>query len=359
MIFKNTTLACALFVQMTIGMMQPNSPLIVSDPRFPQRLIALPGDLLRELLFMNAKFYMGTNVHSLAKGYLALAGTNKALRTHMKKTGTMLGAVNKLPYTLGALYLAQKITALPDITPTDIPQWLKDNSPRFAIFDVKGSPSHGPQLIEAIEKGNQEEINACFSMPNLDLNYRKGRTPLMEAAHNKSPEVAKRLLAAGANPNARSHKDNNRFPLFDAAHYNQPDIAELLLACGAKVNMQDGKGVTALMRAIQMREAYGDTLQIIQLLLTAKANVNLQSKDGATALICAAGDEQADVVQLLIDAGTDLDLKTQNCKIPEANGKTALDIARSSYHHTDIVTLLESAAAAKKEKQKTEQSKKP
>lgn len=378
MLLKNTMLACTLFVQMSGCMVKPPAQQpIIDDPQFSHRLIALPGDLLREMLFMNAQFYMGTNVHALAKGFLALAGTNKALRTHMKNTGMRVGLANKLAYTMGAVYFAQKITYMPGNQFKEIPRWLKSSSERFKSLKMSELHVTGCQLLRAIEKGDQGAIDACFTIQNLPLNYsvnNSSLTPLMEAARHKRYEVAKRLLAAGANPNRRLKGDEN-FALFDAAHCNQLDFIKLLIAGGAKVNMQKRNGETTLMRLIKMRSYIeanhgGDAIMTIKFLIAAGADIDLQSKEGATALISATFHEEVDVVQLLIDAGADHDLKLENCKEHLYNGKTALDLAHlrakadlnandpSIKNYEEIIAILEAASIAKKEKPKTEQSQK-
>jgi ankyrin repeat protein len=354
---QNVTLACTLFIQMSVGMVKPPAhQLIIDDPQFPQRLIALPGDLLREMLFMNAKFYNGTNVHALAKGFLALACTNKALSTHMKNTGMRIGIANKLPYTMGAVYFAQKITYMPGNQFKEIPRWLKSSSERFRTLKISQLHAKGVQLLKAIENGDQAAIDTCFSFQNLPLNYsvnNSGLTPLMEAARNNHYEVAKRLLAAGANPNVRLKGDGN-FALFDAAHCNQLDFIELLIAGGAKVTMQNINGETALMRLVKMRSYIeanhgGDALKTIRFLLTAGANVNLRCRDGATALMCAAGEEDIEVVQLLLEAGADPDLKLENAENPRHRALRAVDCARKN-NQEELVAILEAASAAKQEK---------
>lgn len=62
--------------------------------------------------------------------------------------------------------------------------------------------------------------------------------------------------------------------------------------------------VTALMYAAN----YGN-LEVVNILLDAGANINRQDNNGATALIWAAKGDNPDVIQLLFKAGSNIDLQ--------------------------------------------------
>ena len=93
-----------------------------------------------------------------------------------------------------------------------------------------------------------------------------GKTPLHNPAY--SPEVAKVLLANGAQVNARTNRGDT--PLHLAVHYqwcvdrqrwtNKPEVAKVLLANGAQVSARCNDGDTALELAKRGRleRAYGD-----------------------------------------------------------------------------------------------------
>jgi len=68
--------------------------------------------------------------------------------------------------------------------------------------------------------------------------------PLHYTARDNKPEVAKVLLANGADINA---KDYSGFtPIHHTARDNKPEVAKVLLANGAQVNVGDNGGRTAL-----------------------------------------------------------------------------------------------------------------
>jgi ankyrin repeat protein len=75
----------------------------------------------------------------------------------------------------------------------------------------------------------------------------KGQTALMWAVAEHHVEVARTLVAHGADVKARS--SNGSTPLLFAARYGDIDLARLLLAQGADVNDTDATGTAALLMA--------------------------------------------------------------------------------------------------------------
>jgi len=70
---------------------------------------------------------------------------------------------------------------------------------------------------------------------------------LFGAARAGQVEVAKRLLAKGADVNVRNEKGGS--PLHAAACKGQPEMIEFLIAKGAKVNARANNGQTPLHKA--------------------------------------------------------------------------------------------------------------
>ena len=74
--------------------------------------------------------------------------------------------------------------------------------------------------------------------------------PLHYTARDNKTEVAKVLLANGADINA---KDYSGFtPIHHTARDNKPEVAKVLLANGAQVNVRNNFGNTALAEARQV-----------------------------------------------------------------------------------------------------------
>jgi len=116
-----------------------------------------------------------------------------------------------------------------------------------------------------------------------------GMTPLHYAARHDHVEVAKLLLQAGAEVNAR--EADNITPLLMAISNNNMSMAHYLLGHGGDVNAQDWFGRTPLWEAVNVRNLYvhnstfkngidrPPVLELIKALLAAGANVNARTKE--------------------------------------------------------------------------------
>jgi ankyrin repeat protein len=138
----------------------------------------------------------------------------------------------------------------------------------------------------------------------------------------------KRLLEAGANPNATYSREsallvallagNSRETRFEGGRevvieYHPRETVEALLAAGADAGKQNPGGWTPLMAA-----CYSEDLT--RLLLPHVKNIDAARKDGATALYLAAINGHADVVRVLLAAGA-------SPNPVNADGESAYDVA--------------------------------
>ena len=90
-----------------------------------------------------------------------------------------------------------------------------------------------------------------------------------------------------------------------------------LIQKGANPNIQDRRGNTPLMLAVEQNYAEG-----VSILITYKADVNLANSSGETPLIRAVQQRKFNMVRLLLDAGADPD------KADNLAGNSARDYAR-------------------------------
>jgi uncharacterized protein len=116
-----------------------------------------------------------------------------------------------------------------------------------------------------------------------------GMTPLLYAARHDHVEAAKRLVAAGADVNAK--EANGIWPLLMAISNNNMSISHYLLKTGSKVNGQDWYGRSPLWEAVNVRNLYvhnatfkngidrAPVLDLIKALLAAGADVNARTKE--------------------------------------------------------------------------------
>jgi ankyrin repeat protein len=116
-----------------------------------------------------------------------------------------------------------------------------------------------------------------------------GLTPLHFAARHDHVDVARLLVEAGAEVNAREANDIT--PLLMAVSNQAPTTAQYLLTQGAEVNARDWYGRTPLWEAVNVRNLYvhnatfkngvdrAPMLTLIQALLAADADVNARTSE--------------------------------------------------------------------------------
>lgn len=94
---------------------------------------------------------------------------------------------------------------------------------------------------------------------DVDARGEQGDTLLHWAAFEGNEDMVRRLIAAGANPNARVAQGST--PLHLAAYRGQTSIAEFLIAHGAMVNVKTDAGITPLDWA--QRNGHGDMIGLL------------------------------------------------------------------------------------------------
>lgn len=149
---------------------------------------------------------------------------------------------------------------------------------------------------------------------------------LMEAAEKGNIKEMERLIAAGADVNAKNDRAGWT-PLSRAVYNGRVDVARLLIEKGADVNAKDSAGWTPLYGAV----SYGKK-EVVSLLITKGADVNARNNGGVTPLHRAAVWGNKEVAELLISKGADVDAK-------DNAGNTPLDVAEKN-SRTSIINLL-------------------
>jgi ankyrin repeat protein len=159
------------------------------------------------------------------------------------------------------------------------------------------------------------------------------------------------LLAKGADVNART--DDGQTALMFASSNDHKDVVQLLIDKGADVNAKTTAQIITAMRfggnfsgtaeiysvgtrALVFAATHGHA-EVVQLLLAKGANVNAKDETGYTALINASAYGHKEVVQLMLGKGVDVNAKANN-------GTSALSIA-SQHGDNEIKELLIKAGA--------------
>ena len=128
--------------------------------------------------------------------------------------------------------------------------------------------------------------------PDVQLANIAGVTPLMSAAFAKSPEIMRKLLAAGARPEAVDRVKKNAAVY--AAGQGCTDCLELLLAAGTPVDGRMDHELTLLM----WTAGYGQE-GTARLLLQRGADRSLRDDRGKTAAEIARELNYTELAQLL------------------------------------------------------------
>lgn len=151
---------------------------------------------------------------------------------------------------------------------------------------------------------------------DLNASQGDGTTALHWAALKDDLEMARLLLASGANPNART-RIGGLTPLYLAATGGNPALIAELLKAGADANVASSvNGTTALMKASAAGSA-----DAVRLLLDHGADANATEPGlDQTALMFAAAANRAAVVQVLAARGADLKATSKVTQIkPQKN----------------------------------------
>lgn len=121
-----------------------------------------------------------------------------------------------------------------------------------------------------------------------------GWTPLHLAAHYGNLGTVKLLIEYGADIEAVSQNSIANTPISAAAWGNHLDIVSYLIDRGANVNAPNGRGATALHRAID-----AGRLPLAELLLSHGADPNIRDVHGVTSFMAANQRGMSDLIELL------------------------------------------------------------
>ena len=162
-----------------------------------------------------------------------------------------------------------------------------------------------------------------------------GQMPLHRALANRNPAAVALLLDAGADANATNSRGDPPL-LLPSSIRSDPetatDLARQLLAAGADPNAHGFLQNTALYLAT-IQEAG----ELARVLLQAGADPNAPGSGRSTPLYRAASRGSAELVGILLEAGADPNLAARQGELPL--------VAATRSGHTEVIRLLEAAGA--------------
>ncbi|KAL8722852.1 MAG: hypothetical protein Q9225_000739 [Loekoesia sp. 1 TL-2023] len=212
------------------------------------------------------------------------------------------------------------------------------NCPNIKVHAVETAQHRFTPLLLAVARQRAEIVSMLMHTPGLDINLQAGpykSTALGIAARREDAQIVRQILA---HPDIDVNKgDDWCTPLTNAARDGCVSMVEALLDHGADPEIQEVpkySGKTPLNRAI----AYGH-IAVVKLLLRRGANPKVLDTDDRTIIHIAAVNGQDEVLRILFDESTGVDVNAQ-----DANGRTALhDAAYINYCET-IKVLFENGA---------------
>ena len=214
----------------------------------------------------------------------------------------------------------------------------------FSIFNTCGQKSvktNNSKEMEFIRAAKNNDVKNLqnFLKDGVDIESTDShkRTALMVATYENNIEASKLLIKSGANVNAQD--DRLESPLLHAGAYGYLEILKTILATGKANHMLLNRyGGTALIPACER----GHTKVVQELLEIEYYPIDHINNLTWTALMEAivlgnGGKTHTNIVQLLVDAGCDVN-------IPDKNGISPLQHAKKS-GYKNIATILEKAGA--------------
>lgn len=211
-------------------------------------------------------------------------------------------------------------------------------------------------VIEKVFKGRYNELVERIVNLGCNLNQRdfEGRTALFLAIGFDYLEFAEALLNQQG-IDATLADDKNQTPLMLAMYKGYEEVAKKILKLVPADKKKDyvnaknsSYNATALFYAIQ-----SNNKEMVELLLNAGADINEKTRFDNTPLMMAAEDGYKGIVKLLLQEGADISIKNEH-------GNTALDIVKNREHREEIIQLLKEKEREKiGKKESPEQLKSP
>ncbi len=166
-------------------------------------------------------------------------------------------------------------------------------------------PATATPLIAAAEAGDVESALTLIRQgEDVNAVTPDGTTALHWAVHHGEAEMVQRLIRRGADVHAENHYGAT--PMMEAAVRGDVRVMRMLLDAGADVESRNADGQTALMVI-----ARTENLEAARLLLSRGADPNaVEQWRGQTALMWAVAQNRPGMAALLLEAGADPNVRS-------------------------------------------------
>ena len=185
----------------------------------------------------------------------------------------------------------------------------------IAMFSPAHAQNRDQALIGVAGKGDLAAVERLIREgANVAARDSRGRTALLAATHGNHVPVARALIAAGADVNAKDDIQDSAFlyagaegridilkmtlptadlgstnryggtALIPAAHHGHAEVVRILLGTAIDKDHVNRLGWTALLEAVILGDGGPVHSEIVRLLVEAGANVNIADREGVTPL---------------------------------------------------------------------------
>ena len=166
--------------------------------------------------------------------------------------------------------------------------------------------------IFAAYHGHTETVRYLVGLKDVDVNHKATDqwSALFCAVRRNHPDVVKVLIDAGADIETRD--EDSLTPLVYAGEKGNLLMVKMLLEAGADVRAADKDGCTCLLDAA----IFGHTETVRYLVGLKEVDLDHKCDFGWTALFWAVHENHPDVVEVLIDAGADVEVRDKSALTP-------------------------------------------
>jgi len=166
---------------------------------------------------------------------------------------------------------------------------------RRRLHDASDEERLANTLLAAVRDKDESGVSRCLEIIAPRRTGRGYLLPIHEAVRSGELLIVIKLLAAGADPDARDSQGLT--PLMRAVESGREDIVAELLRSGASVNAQDRNGRTALLLAAESR-----SIAIARRLTVPRGDPDLEDNNGRSALSVAKKSASPEMFALLNEA---------------------------------------------------------